>query len=81
MINATFEAARLRTLLQKQDRYATLRYRCASASEADEIEQQLTPDERARVVFSWGRTGGVLGWLQLRPAPGKVEAYRPWPVL
>ena len=68
-MDVTREVSQVRSLLQAQRGFETVRFRCASEAQADRIEAQLTPEERNRVVFSWGTSRGLFGWLSgRRPA-------------
>jgi hypothetical protein len=65
-MDVTREVSQVRSLLQTQRGLDVVRFRCASEAQADRIEAQLTADERNRVVFTWGASRGLFGWLSSR---------------
>lgn len=56
------EAARIRRALREEctppGRYDRIRFDCYNADEKDAIAALLTPEERAKVTFTWFTWGG-----------------------
>ena len=65
-MNVARDVSQVRGLLQAQRGCGTVQFRCASEAQADRIEAELTAEERCRVVFAWGASRGLFGWLSSR---------------